>query len=93
MGAHRQCARYTASGIYDDTDVNFKMGVNAQNDFCAVLLVFHAISLCPEAVASPNHTQGQDTQGAEQGSYWVTCSRPGIAEMSAAIGRQVNAKA
>jgi hypothetical protein len=93
MGAHRQGAQYTANCVYNDTNVNVKMSVNAQNDFCADFLVFHAISLCSEAVGSPNHAEGQDTQGAEQSSYQVTCSRPGIADMSAAIGRQFNAKA
>lgn len=46
MGAHRQGAQSTASCVYDDTYVNVKMGVNAQNYFCAAFLVFHAISLC-----------------------------------------------
>ena len=46
MGAHRQGAQYTASCVYDNTDVNVEMGVNAQNNFCADFLVFNAIPLC-----------------------------------------------
>ena len=65
MGAYRLGAQYTASCVYYDTDVNVKMGVNAQNDFRAAFLVFNAISRS-KAVASPNDTEGQDTQGAEK---------------------------
>ena len=35
LGAHRQGAQYTAGCVYDDTDVNVRMGVNAQNDIRA----------------------------------------------------------
>jgi hypothetical protein len=77
--------------INDDTDMNIKVGVDAENDLGLTEDLFHANSLIK--VASPKQTEGQDTQGAGQSSYQVTRSRPGIVGVNTAIGRQVNTKA
>ena len=69
MGAHRPGAQYTASCVYDNTDVNVEMGINTQNDFCVVCLGFSCDLPYQAVVASPNHAEGQDTQDAEQCSY------------------------
>jgi hypothetical protein len=45
MGAHRQGAQYTAKGVYNNTHMDIKVGVNAQNNFCVNFLVFHATSI------------------------------------------------
>jgi hypothetical protein len=63
IGGHREGSETFAGSIYERPDMHVEMSVDIKNDFRC----FHAIPY--RVVASPNPLPGQDTHGAEQGSY------------------------
>lgn len=55
--------------------MHVQMGVAPENDLArlaGMVQVFHMLSLGGKDLAMPNSAEGQDTHGAEQGSYQVT---------------------